>query len=145
MWEILDYTFPGKSANSYCQGLFHESLCRNTENANEKGHTVETQIFHNSTREPDTSDGGQALPPYADDPVNQNANQSGGDASQQGEAIDSLTAERVQMQYLPLAEVANSPWTFTGNPSMMDITRDPFFQFQDQGSPFFGLWEVGNL
>ena len=145
MWEILDYTFPGKSPNSSGHGLFHESLCPNAENANEKGDTVETQIFHNSTREPDTSDGGQALPPYADHPVNRSADRSSGNTSRQGEVIDSSASDRVQMQYPPLAEVANSPWTFTGNPSIMDITRDPFFQFQDQGSPFFGLWEVGNL
>ena len=145
MWEILDYTFPGKSPHSAGHELFHESLCRNADADNGKGDTVETRIFHSSTREPDTSDGGQALPPYADHPVNRNANHSSGNASRQGEVIDSSTAEKGQMQYAPLTEVSNSPWTFPGNPSIMDITRDPFFQFQDQGSPFFGFWEVGNL
>jgi hypothetical protein len=42
------------------------------------------------------------------------------------------------------------PWAwagsgFPGDVSFMDVTHDPFFQFQDQENPYGGSWKFGNL
>ena len=211
MWEILDYTLAGRnhrpttsssssSASASGSGfmsspkLFHPSLFPNTRATSNHGHTVvETQIFHVPAGEPDTSDGGQAMPPYAGrainndnrndnnnvndddddddtDPLqhqaqNQNDDQTAEDATTPTPTIihtytpsssaATAAAQRAQMQYPPLVELANSPWAFSGNLSVLDggngnggvgtSSRDPFLQFQDIGSPFLGLWEVGSL
>jgi hypothetical protein len=214
MWEILDYTFAGhnhgptystsSSSASPSPNLFHDSLFPITRATTNQSHTVvETQIFHVPAGEPDTSDGGQAMPPYAGHAINSSSDNNNnnsaededvdeddadadadtsihnqlttrpGQQQQQDQGVEDDTtptntpgsssvaaaaaaaaaaAQRVQMQYPPLAELANSPWAFSGNLSVIDggggggsTSRDPFFQFQDIGSPFLGLWEVGSL
>ncbi|KAJ5298101.1 hypothetical protein N7508_008350, partial [Penicillium antarcticum] len=65
MWDILLQTSPRSSSNSSGAGLFDASFFQDAEEANNEKETVETEIFHHSTRTVDTSDGGQALPPYS--------------------------------------------------------------------------------
>lgn len=204
MWEILDYPSAGRnhrrtthsssapsasgSGSISSPKLFHPSLFPNTRATTNQGHTVvETQIFHVPAGEPDTSDGGQVMPPYAGHAINDNGDNNAEDDEDdtdpiqnqdqnQDEAVEddntaptptgthtytpsssaaTAAAQRAQMQYPPLAELANSPWAFSGNLSVLDgggggngggtSSRDPFLQFQDIGSPFLGLWEVGSL
>ena len=162
MWEILDYTNVDTRRNRASGGvLFHESLCATSVEADEEDDTVETQIFHNSTREVDTSDGGQALPPFSDHAARRNTRpstqhgrpeQQGGDwvlpnpASNVASGISvAPSSHDITVPQGPLPQYAPWPSAFTGNASIMDLTHDPFMQFQDSGSPFFGMWEVGNL
>lgn len=159
MWEILDYTNVDTRRNRASGGvLFHESLCAPSADADEENDTVETQIFHNSTREVDTSDGGQALPPFSDHVSRRNTRPSTrqGRPEQQGEWLLPTSASEVAPGMVsgghnmgvpqdPLPQYAPWPGAFTGNASIMDITHDPYMQFQDSGSPYFGMWEVGNL
>src|SRR3954462_3439689 len=83
MWEILDYTiatsshkptYQSPSAHStHSPKLFHESLFPAVRTTPDDSQTVvETQIFHVPAAEPDTSDGGQAMPPYAGHAINSN-------------------------------------------------------------------------
>lgn len=197
MWEILDHTSAGHihepshsspSNSIHSPRLFHESLFPTTRATRDQSQTVvETQIFHVPAGEPDTSDGGQAMPPYAGHAIN-NINSNGVNrdldnnttvtpmhnrqttstpqqppsqtigednttpTNTPGSSATATTAaaQRAQMQYPTLAELANSPWTLSGNLSVLDgggsnTSRDPFLQFQDIGSPFLGLWEVGSL
>ena len=169
MWEVLDYTNVDTRRKHASGGtLFHESLCPTTDAADEEDDTVETQIFHSSTREVDTSDGGQALPPFSDHVVRRTTypRTSRGRNEQQAEWLlpDPAMASNPAVA-LPPGGNQNmagppqgqgppppgapqyAPWlgAFTGNASIMDITHDPFMQFQDSGSPYFGMWEVGNL
>jgi hypothetical protein len=161
MWEILDYTNVDVR-RSHARGglLLHESLYPTPNDADEEGETVETQFFHNSTREVDTSDGGQAMPPFSDHITRRNTrtNTRRERLEKQAEWMlpdpaanlpppsdvpvnpsDPLTSTQQLVPY------ASWPGVFAGNSSIMDITHDPFVQFQDPGSPYIGIWEVGNL
>jgi hypothetical protein len=166
MWKILQFSFFGDESRLPGSGLFHESFCPDGGHAeHDEGHTVETQIFHNPTAEVDTSDGGQALPPYAaisgnTSPTHQrNPRQAeGGRGHDHGDmpedgrrhVVTDATGDTAggPMLYAPFMEVpsAAAPWAFPGNASsVMDVMHDPYFQFQNPGSPFYGTWEVGNL
>ena len=170
MWEILDYTNVDTRRNRASGGvLFHESLCAVPVEADDEDDTVETHIFHNSTREVDTSDGGQALPPFSDHVARRNTrpstrqshhqhHQQQEQQEQQGDWLLPTSASNMapgisgshgnNMGAVPQGpHPLYAPWpgTFTGNASIMDVTHDPFMQFQDSGSPYFGMWEVGNL
>lgn len=165
MWEILDYTNVDTRRNRASGGvLFHESLCPASTEADEEDDTVETQIFHSSTREVDTSDGGQALPPFSDHVARRSTRPSTRQGhhhhhQQQGEWLLPPPSAPTMAPGMSVGSSSHNmgvpqgphplyaPWpgTFTGNASVMDITHDPFMQFQDSGSPYFGMWEVGNL
>lgn len=163
MWEILDYTNVDTRRNHAKGGLLlHESLFPATEGTDEEGDTVETQFFHNSTREVDTTDGGQAMPPFSDHIVRQKTRmytrQSRGERQNQwmlpGPATHLGSSSNIPPESAgqPMAgpqggipQYASWPGPFPLNASVMDITHDPFVQFQDPGSPYLGLWEVGNL
>lgn len=142
MWDILHYSFPGKSSQTRGQGLFHPSFRQDMEEEDDN-HTVETQIFHHPTREVDMSDGGQALPPHSDLATSRTPR-----SRRSGEAGQSTPPERRAIQYAS-TPVETALWpgpVFMGNNApIMDITQDPFFQFQDQESQYLGLWEIGNL
>jgi hypothetical protein len=162
MWEILDYTNVDTRRNRGHGGsLLHESLYPTPVDDDEEEETVETQFFHNSTREVDTSDGGQAMPPFSDHVIkrssrttprkDRSSRQSEWMLPEPAAEIDSTTDVPMSANQ-PLAgpqppnvPYASWPGLFTGNTSIMDITHDPFVQFQDPGSPYFGVWEVGNL
>jgi hypothetical protein len=162
MWEILDYTNVDTRRNHAHGGLLlHESLYPTPADPDDEEETVETQFFHNSTREVDTSDGGQAMPPFSDHVVRRNTRantqrdrtdrpadwmlpapaQNLGPAS----ALPVNENPAIAASQGPVPPYASWPGLFAGNASIMDITHDPFVQFQDPGSPYFGVWEVGNL
>ncbi|KIX08585.1 uncharacterized protein Z518_03241 [Rhinocladiella mackenziei CBS 650.93] len=144
MWEILQYDFAGKDSHLPGHGLFHESLYQDNDDSDHEEHTVETQIFHNPTTEVDMSTGGQALPPYSGHPANQSSQNARG-RGRQDEQLPYSIARTVPMLYASVPEAAAAPWATPGNSSTKGAAYDPFFQFQDAGSPFYGFWEVGNL
>ncbi|KAL1964457.1 hypothetical protein VTN77DRAFT_6883 [Rasamsonia byssochlamydoides] len=147
MWDILDYTCPNASARKPGRGLFHPSLCPepDPEEDDAEDHTVETQIFHHPTTEVDTSNGGQELPPFSDRRTRTRTRDARGRGhSEPVTAVAAAAIEDRQPQQHP--ETATWPGPgIMGNCSFMDVTHDPFFQFQDQGSPYLGLWGIGNL
>lgn len=120
--------------------IFHPSFFKAAENEDANDETVETEIFHNSTRAIDTVDGGQEFPPYSN-PVR-------GRTSAESQ---SLWAQPAQPQddgvpSSPLAETATWPGTgLRGDIGLMNLTYDPFFQFQDDVTLYPGTWEIGNL
>lgn len=108
--------------------------------------TVETEIFHHSTRTVDTSDGGQALPPYSSAAHGRDVSEDSGIEPWHGEddGIGALDCDSTQTS-LPREALASSATGFPGDLSFMDISHDPFFQFQDHQQSYLGIWEIGNL
>lgn len=101
-------------------------------------------MFHHSARVVDMSDGGQALPPYSrtvpDHTISENL-EDGAHAEDNSATVDSDPSH---------APLLREPWAwagsgFPGDVSFMDVTHDPFFQFQDQDTPYGGVWKLGNL
>jgi hypothetical protein len=141
MWDVLDYTCPKSSSGRPGRGLFHSSFCQDANEEETEHQTVETQIFHNPIAEVDTSNGGQAQPPYSNTPSNRTLR---GAYGRLGPPPTVGGGQQQQQQHNP----QTAPWPTPGimeTGSFMDMTYDPFFQFHDQGSPYLGLWEVGNL
>lgn len=144
MWDILlchdsKGTFPSSG-----DGLFDVSFLESPGTQPAIKVTVETEMFHYSTRTVDTSDGGQALPPHSSAVQDRDSSEN----SDHGlwDRVDSTPANASSSQ-IPLSR---DPPTvpgpgFSGDLSFMDVTRDPFFQFQDHGHPYLGVWEIGNL
>lgn len=120
MWDILCHKSTNRSLASPAEGLFDPSFLQPPVYKEPGQETVETEIFHHSVKAVDTSDGGQALPPYSS-------------RVQDSERIpwnrnDSIGPENDHNQ-VPL------PWMypgagFPGDVSFMDVMRSPFFQFQ---------------
>lgn len=161
MWKILQYNIAGKGHPLPGYSLFDESFLREDEedDTDQGEDTVETQIFHNPTTDVEMSNG-QALPPYSGQPSNSQDFQDGssrggrggggGSRRDQQQQLSSSVPTSMAVDHPPLPDVAAAgsaaaSWPLPGNPPVMDMTYDPFFQFQDPGSPFFGTWEVGNL
>lgn len=144
MWDILLHnsartpTSPG--------GLFDASFLETTSGKDADKVTVETEIFHHSMRTVDTSDGGQALPPYSSTAHDRDVSQDSGIEPWHGEedGVGGLGCDSGQTP-LPRETLASSTTGFPGDMSFMDISHDPFFQFQDHQQSYLGVWEIGNL
>lgn len=144
MWEILCHKSAGSSSPSLGDGLFEPSFLEPLHE--QKRHnqvTVETEIFHHPTRAVDTYDGGQALPPSSsavhDRTTSQNSEHEHWSQSNSVPADNSLNQ----------GPLLRDPWMwagsgFPGDLSFMDVTHDPFFQFQDEEN-YRGAWKFGNL
>lgn len=145
MWDILLHN-SARTPSSPRGGLFDASFLetRSGKDANEV--TVETEIFHHSTRTVDTSDGGQALPPYSSAAHGRDVSEDSGIEPWHGEddGIGALDCDSTQTS-LPREALASSATGFPGDLSFMDISHDPFFQFQDHQQSYLGIWEIGNL
>ncbi len=143
MWKILLYDFAGKDTPLPQFGLFDDSFFPEEDDTDEGEETVEMEMFHNPTVDVDMSNG-QALPPLSGQPRKRHVQDSRGRA-RRDQLLPSSIAAATPVLDAPFPEAAAAPWQMPGNTSVMDMTYDPFFQFQDPGSPFFGTWEVGNL
>ncbi|OCT49061.1 hypothetical protein CLCR_04690 [Cladophialophora carrionii] len=158
MWKILQYNFEGRDLGTSNHGLFHESFCRDDEDSatDHEDHTVEMHISHNPpTTEVDLSNG-QALPPYSDHhSTGPNTQQTAQQHDRQliNEDLHSVSNANANadsrtpltMMYAPFFKAPTAPWAMPSNAPVIDMTYDPFYQFQDLGSPADGAWEVGNL
>ncbi|KAJ5109898.1 hypothetical protein N7532_002543 [Penicillium argentinense] len=142
MWDILLHNSSRSSFSSPGEGLFDISFLQ-AQTPNDKHQdkvTVETEIFHRSSRAVDTSDGGQALPPYSSKVGDRANSTSPVHGPWNADTIGSDTTQ------IPLPrESLYSGIGLQGDMSFMDITHDPFFQFQDHQQPYLGIWEIGNL
>jgi len=145
MWDILLHNSPRTSSAPPGEGLFDSSFFQAPEDRSDEKETVETEIFHNSSRAVDTSDGGQALPPYSSAADGRPSSQDE-DLIGQGiwERSHSAAVDGNGEQY-PLSETMWPGLGLRGDGSLMNLTHDPFFQFQDHESPYMGIWEIGNL
>lgn len=144
MWDILLQNSPLGTASSSGRGLFEPSFFEPLGDKHSQKVTVETEIFHHSTRMVDTSDGGQALPPHSS--TVRNRRFSGGSIQEMWREGSSLSVNNGPVQGpLPRDSLGWSAPGLQNDVSFMDITRDPFYQFQDQDRPYLGVWEFGNL
>lgn len=142
MWNILQYNITGRGTPSSEYGLFDQSIFQQDNDADQGGDTVETEIFHNPTTDVEMSNG-QSLPPYSGQPV------KGGFQSTREHG----TREQLRTSLAPALPLIDSfvpdptttPWLMQIQDPVMDVTYDPFYNFQDPGSTFFGTWELGNL
>jgi hypothetical protein len=141
MWDILCHKSAESPSASLGEGLFDPSFLQPRRGQDQV--TVETEIFHHSTRAVDTYDGGQALPPYSstvhDRTTSENSENEHWSQSNLVPADDSPNQGPLQ----------RDPWMWAGSGlpgdvSFMDVTHDPFFQFQDQEN-YRGAWRFGNL
>ena len=147
MWDILLHSSPRTSSAPLGEGLFDPSFFQTSEEASEEKQTVETEIFHHSTRAVDTSDGGQALPPYSS-AADRKSHSEGGEQklNSSWERSRFGPSDGLVDQYPSLSETMMWPGPgLRGDSSLMDLAHDPFFQFQDHQSPYMGIWEIGNL
>ncbi|KAJ5883477.1 uncharacterized protein N7473_010363 [Penicillium subrubescens] len=144
MWDILLQNSPRVPANSSGRDIFEPSFFEPLGDKQSQKVTVETEIFHHSTRTVDTSDGGQALPPYSS--TVRDRRPSDGSMHEIWREGSSIAMSNGPVQGpLPRDSLG---WTVPGlqnDVSFMDITRDPFYQFQDHDRPYLGVWEFGNL
>ncbi|KAH1486860.1 hypothetical protein KXV92_007619 [Aspergillus fumigatus] len=144
MWDILCYNSPKTPFASPGGGLFDASLLQPSEQKHPDQTTVETEIFHHSARTVDTSDGGQALPPCSSTVGHRAASEN--EQSEPWSSTNSIAADNGPCQgQFPREALAWSGLGLPGDASFMDVTRDPFFQFQDHENPYQGIWEIGNL
>ncbi|KAJ5585576.1 uncharacterized protein N7459_005376 [Penicillium hispanicum] len=143
MWDILLSHTSKTSSPLPAEGLFDVSFLESPGAKPANKVTVETEIFHNSTRTVDTSDGGQGLPPYSSTVHDQ-------------VSPECSDHELLVRTHLAPADSSLGPFHVPREPlaglgaglsdmSFMDVTRDPFFQFQDHDNPYLGVWEIGNL
>lgn len=144
MWDILCHKSTANSSALQGSGLFDHSFLQPSMQKHPDQRTVQTEIFHHSAKVVDTSDGGQALPPFSS-MVFDNAASENSDDETRARTNSSVPVDSGSIQG-PLRE----PWAwagsgFPGDVSFMDVTHDPFFQFQDQEAPYGGIWKLGNL
>ncbi|KAF3398370.1 putative dioxygenase subunit alpha YeaW [Penicillium rolfsii] len=144
MWDILLQNPPQNASSSSARGLFEPSFFEPLGDTSSQKVTVETEIFHHSTRTVDTSDGGQALPPYSS--TVRDRPPSNGSMHEIWRERSSFSEGHGPVQGpLPRETLGWSVPGLQNDVSFMDITRDPFYQFQDQDHPYMGVWEFGNL
>ncbi|KAJ5167388.1 uncharacterized protein N7482_006169 [Penicillium canariense] len=144
MWDILLPNSPQTSSALSGQGIFDPSFFESPrENYPEKV-TVETEIFHHSTRTVDTSDGGQALPPCSSTVSGRRPSEASDHEVWNGDNQPPVNNHTSQV---PVARetLGWSGPSFQSDVSFMDVTHDPFYQFQDHDHPYLGVWEIGNL
>ena len=138
MWSILQNT-PTEREDALGSMIFHPSFFKAAE-TQDNDETVETEIFHNSTRPIDAVDGGQEFPPYS--------NAVRGRTSTEGQNLWAQPAQP-QDDQVPspgMEETVTWPGTgLRGDIGLMNLTYDPFFQFQDDVTLYPGTWEIGNL
>lgn len=144
MWDILCHKSTESSPAPQGDGLFDPSFLQPDRQKHPDQVTVETQIFHHPARVVDISDGGQDLPPCSSTVHNRTASENSEDEPLT--RSNSVPNDSGPGQGSPLRE----PWAwagsgFPGDVSFMDVTHDPFFQFQDQDNPYGGTWKFGNL
>ena len=142
MWDILLQTSPQAPSGSTGRGLFDPSFFDTPGDKHAEKVTVETEIFHHSTRTVDTSDGGQAMPPYSS--TVRDRQSSNGSFQEMWRESGALAMGAMQGP-LPRDSLGWSAPALQNDVSFMDVTRDPFYQFQDQDRPYMGVWEIGNL
>lgn len=173
MWDILDHTCTkGTSSGPSGRGIFDPTFVqdkspsrvtlqkRHKRNINEHSDgsdddVVETQIFHhpNPATDVDTSNGGQEFPPYARRTRSQNSVKEHIGSNTERSTHSAPAAERLlagQLQDQPQGQQDTALGTWPADDmwmsaSMMDISHDAFFQFQDHDIPWTGSWDVGNL
>ncbi|KAJ5682892.1 hypothetical protein N7462_006057 [Penicillium macrosclerotiorum] len=107
-------------------------------------HAIVSPLRNIFKRTVDMSDGGQALPPYSSTVNSHFATENL--ESQHLDQSNTVSIETSANQ-VPMQRDA-FPWSgsgFQSNMSFMDITRDPFYQFQDHENPYLGIWQIGNL
>lgn len=144
MWDILCYNSTKTPFASPGEGLFDASFLQPPGQKHPDQTTVETEIFHHSARTVDTSDGGQALPPCSSTVRRRAASENS--QPDAWSSTNSISAGNGPSQGpLPREPLAWPGSAFPGDVSFMDVTRDPFFQFQDHDNPYQGNWEIGNL
>ena len=144
MWDILCHRSIETSSAPLGEGLFDASFLQPPRQNHPDKVTVETEIFHHPSRAVDTSDGGQALPPYSSTVQDRTASENsenGPWTRNSSVPVDSGPSQ---------GPLSREPWAwpgseFQGDVSFMDVTHDPFFQFQDQENPYRGIWKFGNL
>lgn len=145
MWDILLHNSARNSSSaSPGGGLFDSSFLETPSGRTADKVTVETEIFHHSTRTIDTSDGGQALPPYSSTAHDRDVSEDSGIEPWQDDGLATIDNNMEQTSLARNALVPSASG-FPGDMSFMDITHDPFFQFQDHQQPYMGIWEIGNL
>ncbi|KAJ5630954.1 uncharacterized protein N7484_011054 [Penicillium longicatenatum] len=140
MWDILCHSSSKASFDPPGDGLFDASFTPPPSKTLDRV-TVETEIFHHSARAVDTSDGGQALPPYSSTLRDRAASENSDNDWTRSNLVSVDNGSNHHLRE-PLG------WAGPGistDLSFMDITHDPFFQFQDSENPYQGVWEVGNL
>lgn len=174
MWDILDHTCAkNTSSGSKGRGLFDPTFVRDKPPSRIRLHkrskrgavenfdssddedVVETQIFHhpNPTTDVDTSNGGQEFPPYARRTRSQNNVNEHTATNTERSTHSAPAAERPlvsQLQDQPPVQQDTALVTWPADDmwmsaSMMDVSNDAFFQFQDHDIPWTGSWDVGNL
>jgi hypothetical protein len=144
MWDILCHKSTKTPFDPPGEGLFEASFLQPLGEIHQDQLTVETEIFHGSAAAVDMSEGGQALPPYSSTLRNKAASDFPENGPWNHEHALSLDkgSNGGPLEREPLT------WAATGLPgdvSFMDVTHDPFFQFQDHENPYQGIWEIGNL
>lgn len=143
MWDILCHKSPKTPFDSPGESLFDASFLEPLGKQHRGQMTVETEIFHHSATAVDTSDGGQALPPFSSTLHGRAHSENAEDEPWSQHTSDPFENDPEQV---PLREPF--VWSGCGLPgdvSFMDIMHDPFFQFQDRENPYTGVWEIGNL
>ncbi|CAJ0552212.1 Ff.00g061910.m01.CDS01 [Fusarium sp. VM40] len=136
MWDILLYNsgaYRGTTSCPHTRSLFDGSSLFPEDNTDDGEDVVEIDNFHSPTVEVSLGNG-QALPPQS------------GRRTRSGQGSQEYQAHLPAQSSIPeggggsMEHTPNASW-----PMSVDMTYDPFFQFQDSGGPFFGTWEVGNL
>lgn len=152
MWDVLLYNIEanrGRATLPQFGGLFNGSSFFPEDDIGEEGEDiVEMEISHNPTVEVIISNG-QALPPQSGQRKSPaNLNETGGANDGQAQQVvrsPISTATMPELGAHSFESAASASWSISGNHSSLDMTYDPFFQFQVPGNPLFGTWEVGNL
>ncbi|KAF7716072.1 Fungal Zn(2)-Cys(6) binuclear cluster domain-containing protein [Penicillium ucsense] len=150
MWDILLQTSSQQHSNTAGKRLFEPSFFEppNDRSLQADNVTVETEMFHHPLRPVDTLDGGQALPPYSSTVPNRLSSESQESENWRNDALSSINAsvdDALVQGSLSGTVCGWSPQGLQNDVSYMNVTRDPFFQFQDQDRPYLGTWEIGNL
>lgn len=144
MWDILCHKSTETSSAPQGQGLFDPSFLQLTGQKHQEQMIVETEIFYDSASAVDTSDGGQALPPYSSTVHDRTASENSEDEPRTRN--NSVPDDSGPSQGPLLRE----PWDwavseFQGEVSFMNAMDDPLFQVQDQENPYGGTWNFGIL
>jgi hypothetical protein len=142
MWDIILYASGMNRGGPTVGGLRDGAEIRG-DSDNEDDNTIEMEISHEPTIEVILSNG-QAVPPQSGQrrsrDITSHLQHSDG-ASDQAETSGVPAGRAIE----PSDPNGLAPWPVPANASTLDMTYDPFFQFQVPGDPFLSTWEVGNL